>query len=96
MFAVLEGLALVGFLAAVWILRRYAHGRHGSRTARRVSDLALGAWVAFALFVVVDFRALADNPTGALRNVALVATVVAAILGYRWLLQRARDAADRR
>lgn len=89
---------LLGYLVifmAVWILWRLAATRPEQPELRLAARLAAIAYVVFLAISVIDFGYIADHPDKVLSGVAALASVFLIIAGYRWLLQRARDKADR-
>ncbi|MEL7469953.1 MAG: hypothetical protein AAFN27_15970 [Pseudomonadota bacterium] len=85
-------LAAAGF--TVFILFRAAAARPDDAQLRIVARIALGAWIAFAAMLLIDFRALAADPLGALSNLAALGFFVAVVLGYRYLLGKLKDRAN--
>lgn len=95
MFALLEIAFLLVLGAAVLAMIRAASARPDERGLALAARLALAAWAAFAVMLLIDFDAIAKDPAGTLRSVGIVVICVLGVLGYRHLLSRLRDRANR-
>lgn len=95
MFAVLEIAFLVVLGVAVLAMTCAASARPDERGLALTARLAMAAWATFAVMLVVDVTAIAEDPAGTLRTVGIVLISVLGILGYRHLLSRLRDRANR-
>lgn len=96
MIILLELVGLAALALVVLILFRAAGARPDQRDLTWVAWGGLVAWIVFALILLVDFGAIADNPLGTLTNLLIAAIILAAVMGYRSVLGRLRMAADRR
>ncbi len=96
MVIVLELAGLATFLLVVWVLFRAASARPDERGLRYAAWGALAAWVVFTIWTLVDFGYVQENAGSLGLNALIAVVVIAIVLGYRALVGRLRDAADKR
>ena len=89
----IAGIAAIGVV--VLILFRAASARPEDNGLRMAAWIALSAWLAFALFWLIDLDDLQSDPWSVVINGVLLAIVIGVVLGYRKILKiiksRTRD-----
>lgn len=96
MILVLELMGLAAAALIVWVLFRAARARPDEQGLRFVAWGSLIAFIIFAIWTLVDFGYVYENAGSLGQNALILALVVAVIFGYRAIVGRLRDAADKR
>ena len=89
----LGGILMIGVFA--WAIWRAAKARVEDTGLRWAARIAVAAWVAFAILWAVSSKAILEDPIGTGLNVLIAMAILTVVLGYRKVLGRLKDRADR-
>lgn len=89
-FAALEMVGFATLLLAIWVLYRAAAARPDDPFFLIAARTALGGWLVFVAVRYFDPANLWDNRAEIVRTGLIVAALLGVVLGYRWLLGRAK------